>query len=326
MAKKNGSASVEVLEVGGLNVEVMTEEELERLGGRVLEAQIIRELEEFPTEIVEIDSLRPHPRNYKVHPESQLEHIAQSIKEHGLYRPIVVARDGTILAGHGVVMAAKKLGLTKIAIRRLPVDWDDARALKLLAGDNEISNLGEVDDKALFEILSQIKDQDATGLMGTGYDDESLTKLLFTIEHPEGRGQEESGSEPATDGKPQYTTKIKVPTYEPQGEKPPLSILYNQEKTKKLVAAIESAAGISEEERAFLISAAQRHTVFSFNRIADYYAHSDIEVQDLFEQSALVIIDFDKAIELGYIQLTQKMTAFSDEDYAQGGPNDDDED
>lgn len=292
------------------------------------EVEPLRELEEFPTEIVDIESLTPHPRNYKVHPQAQLEHIAQSIKEHGLYRPIVTAQDGTILAGHGVVMAAKMIGLKKIAIRRLPVDWDDPRALKLLAGDNEISQLGEVDDKALFEILSQIRDQDASGLIGTGFDDESLMKLLYTIEHPQGSGQDESGGSPATDGKPekpQYTTKIKVPTYEPQGEKPPISSLYNRAKTDKLIAQIEAATGISEEERAFLISAAQRHTVFFFNRIADYYAHSDIEVQDLFEQSALVIIDFDKAIELGYIQLTQKMTAFSDEDYAQEA-HDDDED
>jgi hypothetical protein len=51
----------------------------------------------LPTEIVALSSLRPHPRNYREHPEDQIEHLMQSIRANGFYRNIVVARDGTII-------------------------------------------------------------------------------------------------------------------------------------------------------------------------------------------------------------------------------------
>ena len=57
-----------------------------------------------------------------------------------------------------------------------------------------------------------------------------------------------------------------------------------------------------------MISSAERHTVFNFDKIADYYAHAKPEIQDLMEKSALVIIDFDKAIENGFVAVTKHLT------------------
>lgn len=130
-------------------------------------------------EQVAIDDLRPHPRNYREHPDDQVEHIVQSIEEHGLYRNIVIARDGTILAGHGVVKAAAKMGMESIVVRRLDLDPDEPQALKLLAGDNEIAKLGMIDDRALTEILRELKEADGDGLLGTGYDEQSLAALVM---------------------------------------------------------------------------------------------------------------------------------------------------
>lgn len=124
------------------------------------------------TETVPLASLKPHPRNYREHPEDQLKHIAESIKEHGFYRNIVVARDGTILAGHGVVAAARSVGIAEVPVIRLDVDANDPKALKLLAGDNEISRLAEVDDRNLVDMLKELKDLDE--LLGTGFDDQML--------------------------------------------------------------------------------------------------------------------------------------------------------
>jgi hypothetical protein len=56
---------------------------------------------------------------------------------------------------------------------------DDPRALKLLAGDNEISRLAEIDDRALTDMLKEIKLADPDGLLGTGFDDAMLANLLF---------------------------------------------------------------------------------------------------------------------------------------------------
>ena len=134
-----------------------------------------------PRERVRVDSLTPHPLNYKGHPDDQIEHIVASIRENGVYRNVVVARDGMILAGHGVCLALKKMGREWVDVVRLDVGPMDARALKVLAGDNEIGHLGEVDDRALSELLKTIQTEDVSGLLGTGYDDGSLDALLGSL-------------------------------------------------------------------------------------------------------------------------------------------------
>lgn len=58
---------------------------------------------EFQHEMIEIQTLKPHPRNYRTHPEDQIAHLIESISKHGFYRNVVIAKEGTILAGHGVV-------------------------------------------------------------------------------------------------------------------------------------------------------------------------------------------------------------------------------
>jgi hypothetical protein len=130
-------------------------------------------------ERVAIDSLRPHPRNYRSHPDDQIDHLMQSIQEHGLYRNVVLARDGTILAGHGVVQAARKLGLPEVLAVRLDVEPDSPLALKVLTGDNEIEHLAEQNDRLLSELLKEISQEAPAGLVGTGYDEAMLANLVF---------------------------------------------------------------------------------------------------------------------------------------------------
>lgn len=133
----------------------------------------------FETEAANLADLRPHPRNYKKHPDDQLEHLAQSIREYGLYRNVVIAQDNTILAGHGVVEAAHKVGLSTIPVIRLDITADDPQALKLLTADNEISHLGENNDRALTELLKEIYGTSPTGLLGTGYNEQMLSTLAM---------------------------------------------------------------------------------------------------------------------------------------------------
>lgn len=99
-----------------------------------------------------------------------------------------------------------------------------------------------------------------------------------------------------------YSSKIQAPIYEPKNKQPFLLQLYDNAKTKRLMLEIEKS-NVTEEEKHFLSQAAQRHTVFNYENIADYYAHATKEMQELMESSALVIIDFEKAVELGYIKL-----------------------
>lgn len=130
-------------------------------------------------EVVPVSDLRAHPRNYRNHPEDQMLHLEESLKTNGFYRNVVIAKDGTILAGHGVVKAAQKLGIKRIPVIRMQFGPDDPKALKILTGDNEISHLSEVDDRALTEMLKEIKNTDINGLLGTGYDEQMLANLAF---------------------------------------------------------------------------------------------------------------------------------------------------
>lgn len=103
-----------------------------------------------------------------------------------------------------------------------------------------------------------------------------------------------------------YTSKIKAPVYEIKGEKPKLTKLVKTEKVDELLKKIDDSVAPSGV-KAFLKIAATRHYVFDYASIAEYYANSPPNVQELFEQSALVIVDFDSAIENGFVQMNKRL-------------------
>lgn len=103
-----------------------------------------------------------------------------------------------------------------------------------------------------------------------------------------------------------YTSKIEAPIYEPSHAKPHVEVLCDTMKTKRLIREIDRSS-LPEAEKEFLRAAAWRHAVFHYERAADYYAHATPEMQRLMEQSALVIIDFDSAIERGFVRLCDEI-------------------
>jgi hypothetical protein len=103
-----------------------------------------------------------------------------------------------------------------------------------------------------------------------------------------------------------YTLKIETPIYEPKNAKPHILELCDKTKTSRLMKEID-ASNVSNEEKMFLIDASRRHNVFNYEKIADYYAHSNKQMQELMEKSALVIIDFEKAIQLNYVKLCEEI-------------------
>lgn len=146
----------------------------------------------FSTELVPIESLKPHPKNYRKHLEEQLDHIAESVKANGIYKNIVVSSDGVILAGHGVYEACKaRLKIPKVPIIRLALKSTSRKAMKILAGDNEMSKLAEVDDRLLSDILKDISDGD--DLLGTGFDKKMLANLIM-VTRPESEIADENAA------------------------------------------------------------------------------------------------------------------------------------
>jgi len=99
-----------------------------------------------------------------------------------------------------------------------------------------------------------------------------------------------------------YTSKINTPIYKPRNKKPNILELLDRRKTNRIIQEINNS-NLPQEEKNFLIESARRHTVFNYQKIADYYSHASKEMQELMERQALVIIDFNKAYQYGYIKL-----------------------
>lgn len=113
-----------------------------------------------------------------------------------------------------------------------------------------------------------------------------------------------------------YSSKVEAPIYEPKNKKPHILELFNDAKTKRIIREILSS-DVSEDEKAFLIEAAKRHIVFHYENIADYYSHSSAEMQALIERSGLVIIDFEKAIQFGFVKLCEDIRKQYLEEYGE---------
>ena len=109
-------------------------------------------------ETVLLESLTLDPRNARSH-ERGIPEIAASLSEFGQQRNVVVWHD-VVMAGNGVVEAARSLGWTQIEIAQLPTDWDYDRAQLYAIVDNKTSELSEWN----LPVLSEIRfDLDAQG-------------------------------------------------------------------------------------------------------------------------------------------------------------------
>jgi hypothetical protein len=111
-------------------------------------------------------------------------------------------------------------------------------------------------------------------------------------------------------GDDKYSRSISIPQYEPKNQKPFIQELYDKRKYSRLVKDANDAyaAGkITSEEMAFLKFAAARHIVFRYDKIADYYAHANADMQKLMEDSALVIVDLEDAIMNGFVETTARI-------------------
>ena len=108
------------------------------------------------------------------------------------------------------------------------------------------------------------------------------------------------------EGDTKYSRAISIPQYEVKGDRPFIEELYSNEKVIKLLENIKKS-GVSESEKKFVTIAAYRHYVFNYSRIAEYYASASKEMQELMEESALVIIDIDDAIKNGYVKYSKRI-------------------
>lgn len=253
------------------------------------------------TKQVPIKDLTPHPDNVN---EGDVGAISQSLEYHGQYRAIVVSeRTGHILAGNHTWMAASALGWDKITAHVLP-DLTPEQELRIMVADNQYARLASTDTYGLADLLKGLTET-PDGLAGVGFDNDDLDSLLRDLWPLKTFDHNEDGS---------YTRRIESPVYEPREEQPEVPALYDRTKTTALQKVIK-AAKIPDDIAAFLNAAAERHTVFRYDRIADFYAHADKDTQALMEASALVIIDYDQAVEQGFVELSERTKEMFNTEY-----------
>ncbi len=243
-----------------------------------------------------LDNILFNPRNWRIHPLNQQDALKGVLEEVGWVQQVIInKRTGNLIDGHLRCQLAAREGNKTIPV--LYVDIDEAEEELVLATLDPIAAMAATDKQKLDELFAGIQSEN-----------ESVRKMMDDIAAKE---KLDYGDNSELD---KYTRNIQAPIYEPKGEKPAINELYDETRTKELLAEIE-ASDLPEEEKEFLRVAARRHTVLNYKRIAEYYAHSDEKTQALMENSALVIIDFDKAIELGYVKLSEQIAAQYHEDY-----------
>jgi hypothetical protein len=262
----------------------------------------IRELRRVPA-----SELLPNPKNWRTHPKAQQDALRGVLAEVGLADACLARElpDGSLMLidGH---LRAETLGDGDVPV--LILDVTEAEADKLLATLDPLAAMAE-SDAAKFDALLRNVD--------TG--SEALQKMMAATAAQAGLYEtlsEASEDDASSDNEPEsnpYTDKVEVPPYATIGDKPQLSQCYDDEYCGKLLKAID-ASDLPENDKHFLRAAAYRHVVFNFQEIANYYAHSESHVQQLMEDSALVIVDLDAAIKNGWTRLGQALdAAYSEE-------------
>ena len=215
----------------------------------------------------------------------QYKDLKASIEKFSLVDPIIINKDLTVIGGHQRLKVCKELKHVEIDCVVLDLSKEEERELNIRLNKSG----GEFD----MDILAN--EFDVENLVDWGFKHVELGLNIDKIDE-------------------NYTRKIKTPHYEPRNIKPELSKLVDERKQKELLKKIQKS-NVDNETKEFLIKASQRHLVFNYSNIADFYAHSDSETKELMEQSALVIIDFDSAIKNGFVEMSNDLKNLFDEEY-----------
>lgn len=240
------------------------------------------------------EDLIPYARNSRTHSAEQVAQIAASIREFGWTNPILIDGENGIIAGHGRVLAAHKLGETQVPTIELSHMSDTQKRAYIIA-DNKLALNAGWDNEMLALELGALGDL-GFDINLIGFSAEEL-KLLMDIAEADAI----------------YSNKITVPIYEPRNKKPPIEDLYDDTKAINLIADIKKSK-LTQKEKDFLMAAASRHIVFNYSKVADFYAHCSKECQELIEKSALVIVDYKQAIENGFVHLSAEIDSLNGEE------------
>jgi len=148
-------------------------------------------------EIVKINKLKPHPKNPRIHPDSAIDKLVKSIKEYGWTNPVLVSKDGFVLAGHARLKAAEKAGLDEVPVIYLPLSGSKAEAYMI--ADNKLQDETDWDTLKLKDLLSEL-DTGEFDIGITGFDEDEIEDLMTQFYEPDEKDDEvpEIPEEPIT--------------------------------------------------------------------------------------------------------------------------------
>lgn len=137
----------------------------------------------------DIDKLIPYAKNSRTHSADQISQIAASIKEWGFTSAILVDDEGGIIAGHGRVMAARKLGINKLPVM-VASGWTDAQKRAYVIADNKLALNAGWDNELLALELGEIGEL-GFDLTLTGFSEDEI-KALTPLEIANGLTDEDA--------------------------------------------------------------------------------------------------------------------------------------
>ena len=141
-----------------------------------------------------VSKLIPYAKNARTHSEEQVEQIASSIKEFGFVNPILVGKDNVVIAGHGRLLAAQKLGLKSVPVIKLEHLTESQRRALVIADNRIADNAGW--DEVLLQTELQALETEDFDLETLGFDDTELEALLHPVVEGETAHLDENVPEP----------------------------------------------------------------------------------------------------------------------------------
>jgi len=141
---------------------------------------------------IALTALAPYPNNARTHSDAQIEKIAKSIQEFGFLNPVLINKDNMIIAGHGRVLAAEKLGLKQVPCLRVE-HLTEAQVKAYILADNKLAEDAGWDMELVSQEIAELKDMDFD-IDLTGFEMPELNDW-FNRDFTEGASREEGNDE-----------------------------------------------------------------------------------------------------------------------------------
>jgi ParB-like chromosome segregation protein Spo0J len=139
-------------------------------------------------EEIKVDDLIPYATNSRTHSAEQVAQIAASMVEFGWTNPVLIDTRGTIVAGHGRVMAARKLGMETVPCIRLG-HLSPGQVRAYVIADNKLAMNAGWDEELLASEIQSIMEAGEINVTLTGFNDAEIAEMLSGVSDPAGDGE-----------------------------------------------------------------------------------------------------------------------------------------